>query len=97
MTTQIDETKRVLADGEVYTVRVGNRFFSRFDEDSHPWLGNLPHGVTKERAEEIAAKVGDGAKVVVAPNFDREHGDVRHENTVFTGAAPPVMRKVLDG
>jgi hypothetical protein len=54
---------QILADGSVYAVRIGSRWFSYFKEGT-AWVGDIAHCVTKAEAEEIAAKVGDYAEVV---------------------------------
>src|ERR1700674_2026190 len=55
----VTETKRpqILADGEVYAVRVGDKYFSYFDENGRTFVSNIEHCVTKPEADEIAKKV----------------------------------------
>lgn len=61
------ETKhpQLLADGEVYAVRVGSQWFSRFDEDGFLWLANVETCFTKDGAISIAKKIGKRAKAVL--------------------------------
>lgn len=52
----VAETKpdlpRLLNEGEVYAVKVGQHFFGDFDEDGYPVRWNFPHAETLETAQE---------------------------------------------
>src|SRR5260370_12886794 len=68
MTTEtvVTEKKhtRILADGEVYAVRVGDKWFSYFDEESRTFVTNIQHRVTRAEPTDIPKHHAHNARVV---------------------------------
>ncbi len=104
MTTEtvVTEKKhtRILADGEVYAVRVGDKWFSYFDEERRTFVSNIQHCVTRAEANEIAKKVGEHARVVPVRAGDlafwvrKTHHEGFSERTIRIG---PTVRPRQDG